>query len=305
MDIDCCRNVHISNCSVNSPWDDAIVLKSSFALGYSRPCENMTISNCFVTGAYVLGTMLDGTWKKWDPDARGLRAGRIKFGTESNGGFKNTAISNCVFEGCQGLALESEDGALLEDMVITNLTMRDITSAPIFIRLGARLRGPSDITKTGAIRRVMISNIISSNAVSKLGCIISGIPGFPIENIRISNLYLEHQGGGTREQAAVVPPELEAAYPDPSMFGTMPSQGFFLRHVKNIDISDVQIVATTPDERPSFVLVDVEDADFFRIKTSEQAGVPKFVLDNVKEFEVTRTKGMKDTEIADAKHETL
>ena len=29
MDIDCCRKVRIAHCSVNSPWDDAIVLKSS------------------------------------------------------------------------------------------------------------------------------------------------------------------------------------------------------------------------------------------------------------------------------------
>ncbi len=36
MDIDCCRNVRVSNCSVNSPHDDAIVLKSSFGLGYAR-----------------------------------------------------------------------------------------------------------------------------------------------------------------------------------------------------------------------------------------------------------------------------
>jgi polygalacturonase len=305
MDIDCCRNVRISNCSVNSPWDDAIVLKSSFALGSSRPCENITIGNCYVTGTYLLGTMLDGTWKKFGAGQRGVGTGRIKFGTESNGGFKNIAISNCIFEGCQGLTLESEDGSLLEDLVITNLTMRDIKTAPIFMRLGARLRGPSDSTKTGAIRRVIISNIISSNAASQLGCIITGIPGFPIENVRISNLYLEHRGGGTTQQAALVPAEKEAAYPEPNMFGAMPSQGFFLRHVKNIDVSDVQIVATSPDHRPSFILADVEGADFFRIKTTEQAGVPKFILDNVKEFQVTGTKGVKDTEIADAKHETL
>ena len=29
FDIDCCRNVRISQCTVNSPWDDAIVLKAS------------------------------------------------------------------------------------------------------------------------------------------------------------------------------------------------------------------------------------------------------------------------------------
>ena len=122
--------------------------------------------------------------------------------------------------------------------------------------------------------------------------------------MKISNLYLEHRGGGTAEQAAIVPAEKEAAYPEPGMFGPMPSQGFFLRHVKNIEISNVRIVAKTPDARPSFVLTDVEGADFFRVKTVEQPGVPKFVLNNVKNFEVARTPGVKDTEISDAAHQT-
>jgi polygalacturonase len=47
MNIDCCRNVRISNCSVNSPWDDAICLKSSLALGYPRATEDVTISDCW------------------------------------------------------------------------------------------------------------------------------------------------------------------------------------------------------------------------------------------------------------------
>ena len=73
MDIDCCQNVRVSNCTVNSPWDDAIVPKSSFALGYNRACENMTITNCFVTGCYQLGTVLDGTWKKFPRSRAGRR----------------------------------------------------------------------------------------------------------------------------------------------------------------------------------------------------------------------------------------
>jgi polygalacturonase len=89
-----------------------------------------------------LGSVLDGTFKKFAPDARVPRTGRIKCGTESNGGFINVTISNCVFEGCQGYALETVDGALLEDITITNTTMRDLVSGPIFMRLGARLRGP-------------------------------------------------------------------------------------------------------------------------------------------------------------------
>ena len=52
IDIDCCQNVRVSNCSVNSPWDDGICPKSSTsALGYARATENVTITNCYVTGA--------------------------------------------------------------------------------------------------------------------------------------------------------------------------------------------------------------------------------------------------------------
>ena len=69
IDIDCCRNVRVSNCSVNSPWDDAICPKSSYALGYARATENVTITNCYVTGVYKLGTLLDGTFKRFGPGA--------------------------------------------------------------------------------------------------------------------------------------------------------------------------------------------------------------------------------------------
>ena len=91
--------------------------------------------------------------------------GRIKFGTESNGGFSNITISNCVFEGCQGLALETVDGALLEDVTVTNISMRDIMSAPIFMRLGRRMRAP-DGMPIGTLKRIIIGNIVCSNSVS-------------------------------------------------------------------------------------------------------------------------------------------
>ena len=171
MDIDCCRNVRVSNCAVNSPYDDAIVPKSSFALGVARATENLEIGNCYVTGAYEVGTMLDGTLKKFEEGSRVPHTGRIKFGRESNGGFKNITVSNCVFDGCQGLALETVDGALLEDVTIANITMRDIVSAPIFLRLGSRLRGPAESTKTGTLQRVTLSNIVCSNSASHLAAV--------------------------------------------------------------------------------------------------------------------------------------
>ena len=91
FDIDSCRNVRISNSFVNSPNDDAIVLKSSYALGFNRATENVTITNSQVSG-FDLGSFLDGTFKttqEFAPD-RDRPTGRLKFGTESNGGFKKT-----------------------------------------------------------------------------------------------------------------------------------------------------------------------------------------------------------------------
>ena len=50
FDIDACRNVRVSNCTVNAINDDAIVLKSTYALGTLRACENFTITGCQVSG---------------------------------------------------------------------------------------------------------------------------------------------------------------------------------------------------------------------------------------------------------------
>lgn len=78
---------------------------------------------------------MDGTWQLDEPQApdHGFRTGRIKLGTESSGGFRNIAITNCIFEHCRGLALETVDGGHLEDIVISNITMRNIVNAPIFL----------------------------------------------------------------------------------------------------------------------------------------------------------------------------
>lgn len=292
MDIDCCRNVRVANCAVNSPWDDAIVPKSSFALGYARATENVEIVNCYVTGAYQVGTMLDGTWKKFEEGKRVPHTGRIKFGTESNGGFKNITISNCVLDGCQGLALETVDGALLEDVTISNITMRDIVSAPIFLRLGSRLRGPKESTKTGTLQRVKISNVVCSNSASRLGCVISGVPGYEIRDLTMHDIFIQHRGGGTKEQAEIAPAEDEKKYPEPNMFGDMPSQGMYLRHVRNVDLRDIEIVAMNEDARPAIVMDDVNGADLFHIKTPQNAAVLR--MQNSKNVNALWVRGLKD-----------
>jgi polygalacturonase len=299
MDIDCCQNVRVSNCTVNSPWDDGICPKSSYSLGYARPTRNLTITNCFVTGTYELGSVLDGTWKKFAPEERVPRTGRIKCGTESNGGFINVTISNCVFEGCNGYAIESEDGALVEDFTITNTTMRDLVSGPFFLRLGSRLRGPKESTKVGTMKRILISNLECYNAPMKISSILSGIPGYAIEDVKFSNIYVETVGGGTTEDASIRPPENENKYPDPPMFGPMPASGFFLRHMRNLEMSHVEIACATPDARPAFYLDDVDRADFFAI-TAPRGPQGSFALHGVKDLRIGWSRAAGDKTLATA-----
>lgn len=110
------------------------------------------------------------------------------------------------------------DGGLLEDVTITNITMRDIVNPPFFLRLGNRARGPKETTPVGELRRIIISNVIVHNADPKYGSIISGIPGHDIEDVKLHNIRIYYKGGGTKEQAALEPPEKEKDYPEPVMF---------------------------------------------------------------------------------------
>jgi len=289
MDIDCCKNVRVSNCTVNSPWDDGIVPKSSYALGYAKATENVNITNCYVSGCWELGSLLDGTWKR-RPNGG---TGRIKFGTESNGGFKNITISNCVFEGCGGLALETVDGALLEDFAVSNITMRDINTSPIFLRLGARLRGPADTTKVGTLRRVLISNLSSYNTPSHYSSILSGIPGYFIEDVKLSQIYIQHAGGAAPDSTKIQVPEYENHYPGPSMFGPTPSHGFYLRHIKNIELSHVELAPVAPDPRPSFYLTDVHRADFIAITAPSTP--PAFSINNSTDVRILLSRATPDS----------
>jgi polygalacturonase len=304
MDIDCCQNVRVSHCTVNSPWDDGICPKSSFALGYARATRNVTIANNFVTGCYQLGTVIDGTWKKFPPTPRPYGTGRIKCGTESNGGFINITITGNVFEGCLGYALESVDGAILEDITISNTTMRDLASGPIFMRLGSRLRGPKDTTKIGTLKRVLISNLECYNAPMRVSSILSGIPGSLIEDVKLSNIYVETAGGAVAEAAQIQVQERENGYPEPSMFGQMPASGFFLRHIRNLEMSHVEIANATPDARPAFHLADVNRVDFFAI-TAPRAADGAFALHGVKDLRIGWSRAAADTTLDSADNKMI
>ena len=253
IDFDCCQNVRVANCTVNSPYDDGICPKASFGLGRIMPTENITITNCYVSG-FDEGTVLDGT--RQNKEMKHTGTGRIKLGTEANCGYRNITVSNCVFESCRGLALEEVDGGLMEDIAVSNITMRDINNTPIYIRLGERLRGPAPI-EVGTARRIKIDNIVAHGVAVQAGIILAGEPGHPIEDLTLSHIFIDYVGGGTKEDAArEVPAQEKDRYPEPDRLGTTSSWGLFARHVKNLKLIDVEFRTAKEDLRPVVMLDD-------------------------------------------------
>ena len=305
FDIDCCKNVRVSNCNINSPTDDGLCLKSSFGLGYARATENVTITNCQVYG-YDHGTLMDGTFqtkfRDEEPNANHSITGRLKMGTESNGGFRNITVSNCVFEHSRGFCVETSDGGVIEDIVINGITMRDVTDTPFFIRLNARMRGPEG-TPAGVCRRITISNIIVYDVGGRpkfpeLGAgMVMGIPGHYIEDLTLNNIRIVYRAGVSKEAITKEVPQNIDTYPDPYRWHSMPSYGMYFRYVKGLRVSDVVLRYMNRDERPAFVLDDVHDAAFYHIDAQKGEGAPQFILKNVSNFSSHEVSGVEDVKL--------
>lgn len=283
IDIDCCRNVVVSNCRVNSPGDDGICLKSTYALGEFRITENVSITNCQVSG-FQEGTLLDGTMKP-RPNA----SGRIKLGTESSGGFRNVTISNCTIRSCRGLALESVDGAMLENITISNLVMTDLYHYAIYIATGNRNRSPG-IKTNSRMKNVLISNVIATVSDKMSGIQIMGLPEEPIDGLRLENIRLITKGGGTLEDAAIKPKELGDGYPEPYKIGTLPAYGIFVRHVKNLELANIITKFEIIDKRPAAMFSDIQGLDIDNLKLQTADGVKNILLtDDVKGVNIRNT----------------
>jgi polygalacturonase len=241
IDIDSCQDVRVSDCRIDT-GDDAIVLKATT----ERPCRRVTITNC------VLSSM----------------ASALKIGTESNGGFEDVAISNCVIHdsGYSGIAVEMVDGGVLDRVTVSNITMKNV-KVPIFVRLGNRARPIPDLPPPGmgALRNVMISNVQASGC-DEIGCSITGVPGFPVENVTLSNIRLEFCGGGTAEDAQREIPERIEAYPSGKMFGTLSAYGFFCRHARNLRLHNIDLSFDLDDQRPAIICDDVRDLDLAALR---------------------------------------
>jgi len=272
FDIDCCERVTIKRCRVNTVNDDAIVLKCSYALGYAKPTAHVLIEDCHVSG-YDVGSLINGTFTtttRYAPDGDGP-TGRIKLGTESNGGFHDIIIRNCTLTHSRGLALETVDGAPMEDVEVSHLTMHDICNSPIYIRLGDRMRAPQGFHPS-TVNDIHISHVSVTDADSRYACLIAGTEEHPVRHITIKDLSVQFRGGLTPEDAlqqrGANPFFFSKArksgqrgvskYPEPSAHGIQPAWGFSISHARHIHLEDIRLETLCYDERPAFYFHDTK-----------------------------------------------
>ena len=273
IDIDCCKYITVTNTKVNTPSDDAIVLKSSYALKKAVPCEHILITNCLVTG-YKLGTFLDGTYQ---PETVNWVCGRIKLGTESNGGYRNITISNCTCMWSSGLAFEEVDQGRMENICVTNIALEHVHHYPIYITTGCRNRGPKEVTQPSSARNIQISNIIATDCDSLCSIIVTGMKDEPIRNVWLSNIRLTFRGGGTKDLVKRDYREQGTNYPEPRWAGPTPAYGLYARHVEGLHVNDVTFRYERPEYRPAIILDDVRNATLNQIDAPTEPGVEQII----------------------------
>lgn len=278
MDISDCCHVKISNCTINSD-DDGICLKSD---GKGSGCWNVEVSDCRIRSS----------------------ASAFKLGTASCGGFHKIRARNLTINDTyrSAIALESVDGGVLDDVVIEHVRATN-TGNTIFLRLGQR----NNTGAIGQLKNVVIRDVKVEVPVGKpdvgyeiAGPIVRlphnvfpssivGLPGHPVSNIYLDDIEISYPGGSSTKIANVpldalqMVPENPTNYPEFSMFGELPSWGFYVRHAEGVKFNDVRIKIREPDFRPALVFDDVSDLQIEKTIVESASQNPVMVLNNVQD----------------------
>jgi polygalacturonase len=260
IDPDNSRFVRIANCYIDT-WDDAICAKASLALGRRLATENLVVTNCIL---------------------RTSNAG-FKFGTESEGDLRNVSVNHCVVmrrdfgrRPITGVEIESVDGGTVNAVAISNVIMREVRT-PIFLRLGNRGRGMIE-PRPGDMRNISINKVMVLDSSEPSS--ITGLPGFPIHGVTLSNFTVSEAGAGIF--AGLEVPELPRAYPFGGMFGRLPAYSLYARHVDGLSINNWRTRWQSPDVRPAAVFNDVSNLQVVGFHAAALAGQKAVIsLDHV------------------------
>ena len=276
IDLVDCKNVKLTNSFFNAA-DDGICLKSEDRSG---ACENIYIANCRIRSS----------------------ASALKFGTASHGAFKKITVRNIsVYDTYRSaIALESVDGATLEDIDIRDITATNTGNA-LVIRLGHR----NQKVPAGILRRVYIGNVKVDVPAGKpdagyemegplvtiphnvFPSSVTGIPGSRVEDVTLENITINYAGGAKKERAYFgmdtleKVPEKISSYPEFSMFGELPAWGFYIRHADGIKIKNMVLTCKGTDYRPALIADDVKGLAINALTIPQVKKKPVVVLNKV------------------------
>lgn len=280
MDIDAC-NVLVEDCVIDAD-DDGVCLKSHDA---NRPVENVVVRNCLIS----------------------TNCNAVKFGTKSDGGFRNIDISRCTIRKASvdhirqwqkvlsfielpttvisGFAIESVDGGMITDLRISDILMFDVQT-PIFVMQGRRNVGQAGNAdfyasdkaafdaslRPGKVARISFKNIMAKSH-SKMASSVTAYPGYYVEDISFENVTFDTMGNGTQEEANTPLKENPHAYPENRMYGHVyPASGLYLRRVKGVVLKNMDFYVRNTDYRPAVILDDVHNVTMEGIKGTLPAG---------------------------------
>ena len=178
----------------------------------------------------------------------------------------------------------------MENIVVTDIRMKDINNAPFYIRAGNRNRGPKGLPAS-TVKNVSIANVTVEEADSRYASIIAGNAPGSIANVTLSNIKLQYRGGITMEdvknQRGINPfftqnPNMKG-YPEPSAHGIQPASCFVISDAKDIVLKDIDISFMHPDERPKMVLTNTGRVTMERVtplKNQQIESTAHMVIDN-------------------------
>jgi polygalacturonase len=244
LDFDGCTNVRVSNSSFDTS-DDSICLQASDP---DKPCKNIVITNCTFES-------------KW----AGMRIGLL-----SRGDFESVTVTNCSFSNIDdsGLKIQMNEGGSMQNMVFSNLVMKNVPR-PIFMTFcqqRACKDAPEEMYPMKYMGRMIFRGITVDNSeLDKNSAIfLSGMPGFSIEQIMISDLQMLVSGGGTQADAdrknlnEYTLDVLDGWWPEFHLVGTLPAYGLYARHVRGLQLRNISFETVSDDLRPALKFDDVE-----------------------------------------------
>lgn len=295
--IDGCCNVRVSDSDVMAGGDDAIVLKDvlkGLSEDPTEPSRDITVTNCqmvSVTKGFKIGSEVKEGFDRVVLSDSIVRAPIADVDYEVDERFGEKTGPNA------GISLESPDGGILENILISNIAMWGAESP---LHVNANDRGsfaPSGADTTpGRIQNVSISDIVALDAVRASP--IAGLPDAPIEDLSIANVHVETTGDVT--DPAVLDrevPENRTGTPAPHRFGTLPTTGFYCRHADGLTLQNVSVDVTTEDVRPAFHFEDVDTLQVDGVTGDAPADdQPRFHLTDVRRALLRGIIGPEDAE---------